>query len=184
MGQLGLGSNARHIGRSLTMKVGIRSKGLRGLFVAVILAALAAGFFLMPTAPPPSLPSTSLTFLGLTNLSPIGTMTAFGVSNGSPHQLVYYPRMVEYRAATGRVVVDPNLIVNRVGVVGPGQTYAFFVPGAVTNHSLRVQVMARSKAEPEGLFMKVEHLVRKVSSGKAEAWLGKRHRGTLIEASP
>ena len=97
--------------------------------------------------------------------------------------MVYDPRRVEYRSSTGRVEVPAESIVNRVGVVGPGQSYLFFVPGTVTNQSLRVQVVTRSKAESEGLFMKVEQFIKKVSSGKVEAWLGNRYQATLTEGT-
>ena len=67
---------------------------------AVIIAGLAVVFVITRHVTPlPPLPTTSLTFLGRTNLRPIGIMTAFSISNGSPSRLLYDPVIVEYRTS-------------------------------------------------------------------------------------
>lgn len=159
------------------MKCAPYPRGLRGLFVFAMIAALAVGFLFMTRVATPSFPTTTLTLLRLTNLPPIGIMTAFAVSNGSPHRLLYDPRMVKYLTSTGWVVVPPGAIVDRVGVVSPGQTYVFLVPGVVTNHSLRVQVVSRRKTELQRVFTKVDQFAQRAS--KTEAWFGRRYEAIL-----
>ena len=151
---------------------------------ALIIAGLAVVFVITRHVTPlPPLPTTSLTFLGRTNLRPIGIMTAFSISNGSPSRLLYDPVTVEYRTSNEWVAVPSASIVNRVGIVAPGQAYVFFVPGAVTNHSLRIKMVCREHAGTERLLFKEESFVRKISGGKTDAWLGKRYGGTLNETT-
>ena len=156
-----------------------RMKAAGVFLLAALLSALVIGARRATSVASPPVPGTTLICLGLTNLPPLGTMTAFAVSNGNAFRLLYDPRMVEYRASTGTVRVSSETIVDRVGVVGPGKTHVFFVPGSVTNQSLRVRMESRAKAESDGLLMKLELLVKKVSSGSSDAWLGQRYEGIL-----
>lgn len=166
------------------MKVSKLPKKMRFVVGTLIIAALAAVLVITRTDPPArAFPTTALTFLGLTNLPPVGVMTAFGISNGSPRRLIYNPKTVEYRTSNEWIAVPSDSIVNRAGVVAPGQTYVFYVLGVITNHSLRIQMVCREQAAAEGLLAKAENLVRKTGNGKTEAWLGKRCEATLTEAN-
>jgi hypothetical protein len=112
-------------------------------------------------------------------------MSAFSVGNGGANRRIYDPALLEYRAGSNEwVAIASSAVVNRVGVVAPGQAYVFFAPGALTNGSLRIRMVCREKADARGLLTKVEGLVRDTSRGKVDAWLGKQHKGILTERVP
>jgi hypothetical protein len=114
-------------------------------------------FFLLRAIPPkPPLPSTSLSFVGLSNLPPFGVMTAFSISNGSPSTLIYNPRVVEYCNSNQWITVPCEEIVHRVGELAPGGVYVFFIPAIVTNRSLKIDMECRGSADTNGLGAKVE----------------------------
>lgn len=155
--------------------------------VVLILATLSLGGALLwlstgGSAPPPRpLPPVSLTFLGLSNMSPFGLTTAYCISNGSAKRLFYAPSAYEFTSTNGLISISGSEGINAAAVLGPGQTNTFYVPAIITNQSLRVHMTLREKANPRSFRGTVESLIRKIGPKNGDAWMGNVYQGVLME---
>jgi hypothetical protein len=162
---------------------------LRKKRAVLILATLSLGGALLwlltsGSAPPPGpLPPMSLTFLGLSNFGTFGVTSAYSISNASPKQLFFAPSTFEFTAGTGSNTVPYNQVLNAAAILGPGKAHTFYVPGTITNQSLRIHTTFRERAKPASFRGKAEWFSRKVGPKNGDAWMGTAYQGVLVENS-
>ncbi len=130
--------------------------------------------------PPPAI----LSFVGLSNMPPFGMMTAFRFSNAGPATLIFAPKVVRYRGASGTSSIPVATIANCAGILAPSGTYIFFLPAIVTNGSLEVGLECRGKARPGSLDDTLGRWFKKADGGKADVWLGDHFSGVVTESGP
>ena len=143
----------------------------------VLVVLLAPRRNTLKPGPPPAI----LSFVGLSNLPPLGMMTAFRISNSSPATLTFVPQVVRYRGSGGTSSVPVATIANCAGILSPGGTYVFFVPAIVTNRSLAVGLICRGKARTGTLGDIATRLFEMANGGKAGVWLGAHYSGVITE---
>ena len=130
---------------------------------------------------PPAAPPATLSFAGLSNMPPFGTMTAFRFSNSSPTTLMFAPKVVRYRDQDRTVSVPVSGIVQCNGVLPPGGSYVFYIPAIVTNGSLEVVLECRGKASPGSFGDTLDRWIKKID-GRTGVWLGDHYSGVITEA--
>ncbi len=158
-------------------------RGFRIAVIAVVVCLAVLVVFLLPkrNALTPAAPPATLSFAGLSNLPPFGTMTAFRFSNSSPATLAFVPKGVRYRDQERTVSVPVSGIVQCNGELPPGGSYVFYVPAIVTNGSLEVVLECRGKASPGSFGDTLDRWIKKVD-GRTGVWLGDHYSGVITEA--
>lgn len=164
----------------------ISSRSDRGFRIAVIAAVVCLVVLVVLLLPEqnaltPAAPPATLSFAGLSNVPPFGTMTAFRFSNSSPATLLFAPKGVRYRDQERRVGVPVSAIVQCNGVVPPGGSYVFYIPAIVTNGSLEVGLECRGKGSPGSFGDTLDRWVKK-ADGTMGVWLGDHYSGVITEA--
>ena len=158
-------------------------KGIRIVAIAVAVFSVFLVVLLVPkrSALTPAAPPATLSFAGLSNLPPFGTMTAFRFSNSSPTTLMFGPKVVRYRDQERMVGVPVSGIVQCNGELPPGGSYVVYIPAIVTNGSLEVVLECRGKGSP-GSFPDTLDRWIKMADGTMGVWLGDHYSGVITEA--
>ena len=161
-------------------------RSAKGIRIVVIAAAVCLAVFVVLLLPErnaltPAAPPATLSFAGLSNMPPFGTMTAFRFSNSSPTTLMFAPKVVRYRDQDRTVSVPVSGIVQCNGVLPPGGSYVFYIPAIVTNGSLEVGLECRGKGAPGSFGDTLDRWIKKID-GRTGVWLGDHYSGVITEA--